>query len=32
MTEYYFSKTLNMSFEDAIARVTEELKKEELGY
>ncbi len=31
MTKYYFNKTLNMSFEDAIARVTEELKKEGFG-
>jgi uncharacterized protein (DUF302 family) len=28
---YYFSKTLNLSFDDAIARVTEELKKEGFG-
>jgi uncharacterized protein (DUF302 family) len=28
---YYFSKTLNMSFEEAIAKVTEELKKEGFG-
>lgn len=31
MTTYYFNKTLEMSFEDAIARVTEELKKEGFG-
>ena len=31
MTTYYFNKTLAMSFEDAIARVTEELKKEGFG-
>ena len=28
---YYFSKTLSMSFEDAVARVTDELKKEGFG-
>jgi uncharacterized protein (DUF302 family) len=28
---YYFSKTLNVSFEEAVARVTEELKKEGFG-
>lgn len=28
---YYFSKTLNLSFDEAIARVTEELKKEGFG-
>ena len=28
---YYFSKTLHMPFEDAIAHVTEELKKEGFG-
>ncbi|MFC1742634.1 DUF302 domain-containing protein [Candidatus Riflebacteria bacterium] len=28
---YYFSKTLNISFEDAILRVTDELKKEGFG-
>jgi uncharacterized protein (DUF302 family) len=28
---YYFSKTLNLSFDDAIVRVTEELKKEGFG-
>lgn len=28
---YYFSKTLDMSFEEAIAHVTEELKKEGFG-
>ena len=28
---YYFSKTLNMSFDKAIAGVTEELKKEGFG-
>jgi uncharacterized protein (DUF302 family) len=28
---YYFSKTLDLSFDDAIARVTEELKKEGFG-
>ena len=28
---YYFKKTLNLSFDKAIARVTEELKKEEFG-
>ena len=31
MTKYYFNKTLDLSFEDAIARVTEELKKEGFG-
>ena len=28
---YYFSKTLNVSFDEAVARVTEELKKEGFG-
>jgi uncharacterized protein (DUF302 family) len=28
---YYFSKTLELPFDDAIARVTEELKKEGFG-
>ena len=28
---YYFSKTLNVSFEEAVARVTEELKKGGFG-
>jgi len=28
---YYFSKILNMSFDDAILRVTDELKKEGFG-
>lgn len=28
---YYFNKTLNMSFDDAVAKVTEELKKEGFG-
>ena len=28
---YYFNKTLNISFEDAISKVTEELKKEGFG-
>ena len=28
---YYFSKTVNLSFDDAIVRVTEELKKEGFG-
>lgn len=28
---YYFSKKLNISFEDALTRVTEELKKEGFG-
>lgn len=28
---YYFNKTLRMSFDDAVARVTEELKKEGFG-
>jgi uncharacterized protein (DUF302 family) len=31
MTKYYFNKTVDLSFEDAIARVTEELKKEGFG-
>ena len=31
MSKYYFNKTLKISFEDAIARVTEELKKEGFG-
>lgn len=28
---YYFSKTINLSFDAAVARVTEELKKEGFG-
>ena len=28
---YYFSKTVNLSFEDAVDRVTDELKKEGFG-
>ena len=28
---YYFTKTLDLPFEDAVARVTEELKKEGFG-
>jgi uncharacterized protein (DUF302 family) len=28
---YYFSKTLNSSFDEAVARVTEELRKEGFG-
>jgi uncharacterized protein (DUF302 family) len=28
---YYFSKTLNVSFEEAVSKVTEELKKEGFG-
>jgi uncharacterized protein (DUF302 family) len=28
---YYFSKTLDLDFDNAIARVTEELKKEGFG-
>jgi uncharacterized protein (DUF302 family) len=31
MTKYYFGKTVEMSFDDAIVRVTEELKKEGFG-
>lgn len=31
MTAYYFNKTLDLSFEDAIVKVTEELKKEGFG-
>ena len=29
--QYYFSKTLSVSFDEAIAKVTEELKKEGFG-
>ena len=29
--KYYFEKTLNCSFEEAVKRVTEELKKEDFG-
>jgi uncharacterized protein (DUF302 family) len=29
--KYYFEKTVNYSFEDAVKRVTEELKKESFG-
>jgi len=28
---YHFSKTLNLSFDEAISKVTEELKKEDFG-
>ena len=28
---YYFSKTLGISFDEALVRVTEELKQEEFG-
>ena len=31
MMSYYFTKELNISFDDAIAKVTEELKKEGFG-
>ena len=31
MMGYYFTKELNISFDDAIAKVTEELKKEGFG-
>lgn len=31
MTKYYFSKTLDLSFEGAISKVTDELKKEGFG-
>jgi len=31
MSKYYFNKTVGLSFEDAIAKVTEELKKEGFG-
>ena len=31
MSQYYFNKTVGMSFEDTIAKVTEELKKEGFG-
>lgn len=29
---YYFSKIVDLSFEDAIGKVSEELKKEALAY
>ena len=31
MTKYYFNKTVDLSFDDAIERVTDELKKEGFG-
>ncbi len=31
MTKYFFNKVVEMSFEDAVGRVTEELKKEGFG-
>ncbi len=31
MAKYYFGKTVELSFDDAIVRVTEELKKEGFG-
>ena len=31
MTKYYFNRTLDLPFENAITRVTEELKKEGFG-
>lgn len=31
MTQYYFNKTLDLSLDDAVARVTDELKKEGFG-
>lgn len=31
MAKYYFDKTLELSFEDTIGRVTEELKKQGFG-
>lgn len=31
MTKYYFNKTVELSFDDTIERVTEELKKEGFG-
>jgi uncharacterized protein (DUF302 family) len=31
MTQYYFSKIVDLSFDDAIGRVSEELKKEGFG-
>jgi uncharacterized protein (DUF302 family) len=31
MTEYYINKIVNLSFDEAVARVTEELKKEGFG-
>ncbi len=31
MTKYFFNKVVKMSFEDAVGRVTEELKKEGFG-
>ena len=29
---YYFSKTLDLSFDEAIVRITDELKKKALAY
>lgn len=31
MTKYYFGRTVELSFDDAVVRVTEELKKEGFG-
>ena len=31
MTQYYISKTVDLSFEETLARITEELKKEGFG-
>lgn len=31
MKKYYFDKTVNLTFDDAVSRVTEELKKEGFG-
>jgi uncharacterized protein (DUF302 family) len=31
MTQYYLNKIVNLSFDEAVARVTEELKKEGFG-
>jgi uncharacterized protein (DUF302 family) len=31
MTQYYINKIVNLSFDEAVARVTEELKKEGFG-
>jgi hypothetical protein len=30
--KYYFSKTLSIPFDDAVVKVTEELKKKALGF
>ncbi len=31
MTQYYLNKTVNLSFEETVTRITEELKKEGFG-